>query len=78
MASDLAARMKVFLTRAGLSQGEMAQRLGLSDPAVSHWMSGRQQPTHENLLRFVTECGSDLPTFYGLKLRAAKRRRRTA
>jgi transcriptional regulator with XRE-family HTH domain len=64
--------MRYFLVRARISQGEMAKRLGVTDAAVSFWLSDDTKPTHANLLRFCKECGVDLPTFYRTAIRPRK------
>lgn len=62
---DLAARMRFFFERTGLSQAELATKLDITDGAVSHWLSDRSSPTQANLLQFVEACGIDMATFYG-------------
>ena len=51
----LSARMK-----AGLTQQELADRLGVSQPTVAAYESGRRQPTVPTLMRWLTAAGFDL------------------
>lgn len=37
----------------GLSQGHVAQELGVTRPCVSLWESGQRQPRPEHLLKYV-------------------------
>ena len=46
--------------RAGLSQAELAQRLGTSQSAVARWERGAVHPSLENLRAIVRGCGFDL------------------
>lgn len=41
---DIATNIKVLRERSGLSQGEFAKLLGVSDKAVSTWENGRREP----------------------------------
>ena len=51
----LTARLK-----AGLSQQELADRLGVSQPTLAVYESGRRQPTVATLMRWLTAAGFDL------------------
>jgi hypothetical protein len=51
----LAARLKSRLT-----QRELADRLGLSQPTVAAYESGRRQPTVPTLTRWLAAAGFDL------------------
>ncbi|MGH2734221.1 MAG: helix-turn-helix transcriptional regulator [Actinomycetota bacterium] len=53
--------------RAGLSQKQLAERLGTTQSAVARWEAGRVSPTLETLDRIVRACG------LGLELRLAHR-----
>jgi len=63
-APALAARLKHFLSRSGLTQSQVAAKLGVSEGAVSKWLSGTT-PTLDNLEAFVALCRVDMATFYG-------------
>jgi DNA-binding transcriptional regulator YiaG len=45
--------LKKLRTRLNLSQGELADLLGVSTPAVSAWEQGRARPAGENLKAIV-------------------------
>jgi len=51
----LAARLK-----SGLTQRELADRLGISQPTVAAYESGRRQPTVPTLMRWLAAAGFDL------------------
>jgi transcriptional regulator with XRE-family HTH domain len=46
--------------RAGLTQQELAQRIGTTQSAVARWERGRARPSLETLLRVVRACGLEL------------------
>jgi transcriptional regulator with XRE-family HTH domain len=46
--------------RAGLTQTELAQRLGRERAQVARWEIGRQEPSFENLQAVVEACGFSL------------------
>ncbi|HEV2757200.1 MAG TPA: helix-turn-helix transcriptional regulator [Actinomycetota bacterium] len=43
--------------RAGISQAELARRLGTKQPVVARWERGAQAPTLESVARAVAACG---------------------
>jgi DNA-binding XRE family transcriptional regulator len=55
------ARLVILLrTRAGISQGELARRVGTSKSAIVRLESGRHQPTVETLRRVAEAFGARL------------------
>lgn len=50
-------KIREFRERAGLSQRELAQALGLDQSAVSSWEIGRAEPTLHNLRRMADILG---------------------
>jgi len=46
--------------KAGLTQHELADRLGVSQPTVAAYESGRRQPTLHTLMRMLGAAGFDL------------------
>src|SRR5262245_29446500 len=46
--------------RAGLTQQQLAERLGTSQSVIARWESGRARPTLANLERVVRACGFEL------------------
>lgn len=46
--------------RAGLTQRELADRMGTKQPAIARWESGRQAPGLETVRRALRACGLDL------------------
>ena len=43
--------------RAGLTQRELAERLGTTQPAVSRWERGREEPRWSSLTAIARACG---------------------
>jgi DNA-binding transcriptional regulator YiaG len=48
------ARRTAIRLRAGLTQGEMADVLGVSRQAIARWEAGERSPSGENLTAYVT------------------------
>lgn len=46
--------------RAGLSQQELADRLGTSQSVIARWEKGHRSPTVETMLRAVRACDLDV------------------
>jgi transcriptional regulator with XRE-family HTH domain len=46
--------------RAGLSQAQLAERVGTSQPAVARWEGGGAQPPMERVIEVLRACGLDL------------------
>lgn len=51
--------------RAGISQAELARRLGTSQSVVARWESGRVSPTISTLSRIADACGFSLRVYLG-------------
>ena len=47
-------------TGAGLTQRELAQRLGTHQPVVARWESGRTRPDFDTVVRVAEACGMEL------------------
>ena len=55
--SDAVERMR---TKAGLDQGELAERVGVSRGSISNWERGRTAPHNfKTVQRVAIECGFD-------------------
>lgn len=46
--------------RAGLSQAELAHRLGTKQPVIARWETGARSPDYDSVARVVTACGFEL------------------
>lgn len=46
--------------RAGITQRELARRLGTKQPVIARWESGSRQPDYQTVQRVVRACGFDL------------------
>ncbi len=42
---------------AGISQSELARRLGVSQPTVSDWIAGKKTPSGDKVLLLAREMG---------------------
>jgi transcriptional regulator with XRE-family HTH domain len=73
----LAGRLRGLRGEAGLSQAELARRLGISQAAVSNWESGARQPSLDDLYLLAAELDVEvfdlLPRRPGPPLRATLR-----
>ncbi len=49
--------IRVFRKRAGLTQEQLAERMGVRQPHVSRWEQGRVEPTRNNLERVADALG---------------------
>ena len=47
-------------TRAGLTQAELARRVGTSQPAIARIEAGRSQPSFDRVVELLRACGFDL------------------
>ncbi len=47
---------------AGLTQRELARRLGTHQPVIARWESGSTRPDFDTVVRAVEACGFDLHT----------------
>lgn len=56
-ASSLIRRARL---QAGISQAELATRLGTKQPVVARWESGRRSPSFATVLRALRACGFEL------------------
>ena len=48
--------------RAGLSQRELAERLGTAQAAIARWEGGRTAPSFDRVVAAIRACGLDLDT----------------
>ena len=46
--------------RAGITQRDLAERLGTSQSVIARWENGHRSPTVETMLRAVRACGRDV------------------
>lgn len=52
-------RLRVALEAAGISQGELARRLGTTRPSITQRLNGRREPSLDWLLRAALAAGID-------------------
>jgi transcriptional regulator with XRE-family HTH domain len=46
-----------YIRDSGISQSELARRLGVSQPTVSDWISGKKTPSGDKVLLLSREMG---------------------
>ena len=61
----LGKRILLWRKHYGLSQSEVAERIGISPEAVSQWEHDVTSPTTENLQGFAGALGLPMERFYG-------------
>lgn len=47
--------------RAGMTQQDLAERIGTNRPQIARWEAGGMAPSLDTLLELVRACGFDLP-----------------
>ena len=55
-AGGLAARIRAARMAVGLTQRELARRVGVASNTVWAWEAGRVRPTHQHLLEVARHC----------------------
>lgn len=70
---NLALRIKTWRSARGLTQRQLAERVGVTVAAVSYWESGTNPPSLDHLGKLVVALGATMKRFYGRvpKARAA-------
>ena len=81
LANDVAIRVLAYRTRHGMSQTELARKLGMRQPNIARLESGEHEPSLSTLAKLAEVLGLDFsieikPT--GLKLRQSHRVRKAA
>lgn len=46
--------------KAGVSQYELAQRLGTKQPVIARWETGRRSPDYDTVVRAIAACGFEM------------------
>ena len=46
--------------KAGLSQSELARRLGTKQPVIARWETGQRSPDYDTVMRAIVACGFDM------------------
>lgn len=57
-------QLKALREGLGLTQQELAERVGVTKQALSAWERGEYEPTLDSLLRVVNETGAKLASFF--------------
>ena len=59
MTEEIQISMKAARVNAGISQGEMAKRIGRSQNAVMWWETDKREPRTSDFLRYCEICNID-------------------
>jgi transcriptional regulator with XRE-family HTH domain len=62
---DIGERLRVVRKKHGLTQVELAARLGVSQTAISDYESGRTKPRHEKLVALASVLGTSTDELVG-------------
>ncbi len=63
---NLGSRIAAWRKVKGLSERDVAQKLGITPPAVYQWEDGKTVPSTKNLTKLVVEIfGISMERFYG-------------
>lgn len=76
MAVTLGERIKERREKLKLSQGYVAEQIGVSRQAVSKWETGQSEPTAENLVRLAEVFETSLAELVGAGKNGGERRAR--
>ena len=58
-------KLKHLRERAGVKQGELAEKLGITQSAVSQWESGLCNPDYRYLLKLADYFGVSIDEIFG-------------
>lgn len=62
-------RLRKALIASGLSQSELARRIGVRSQTINQWLSGAKSPSRDNLLKFVEHTKANIGwLLYGQRL----------
>lgn len=61
----LADRIEHFRARAGLSQSELARKVGVQPSAVANWKAGLAEPRQPTIAAIAVACGVTMARFWG-------------
>lgn len=56
--------LKCILARKNITQGELAQKAGLTSATITHYITGRSTPTHKNIMKIADCLGVSPQVFY--------------
>lgn len=72
---ELRELIRLWREHAGMTPTQLAAACGVSDVAVYYWEQGKTAPTHANVGKIATACGTTPPGFWGGPPKRARRRR---
>lgn len=73
--SRLAANLKNFRERAGMTQKDLAEKAGVSQAAVARWEDDTRSPASKSLMRIAAALGVTADSFFGEAQQTAKAKR---
>lgn len=60
MSKAFASNLKIYRTRAGMSQADLANTVGVTRSAVNNYEAGKSEPSFEALCKFAEVLGVDI------------------
>lgn len=70
--TEMGKRLRAALDASGLSQSEVARRIGVSSQTINQWLSGKKAPSRANLMKFVEHTGAKIDELlYGRSLQTS-------
>jgi replicative DNA helicase len=73
----IAKRIAIAVRSAGVSQAELARRLGRTPSTLTGWKNGRTQPSLEDFARLCEATGANPAAILALPVQHGRRRRST-
>ena len=69
---DFGRRLRLIMNRKAISQKELAERSGISESAISHYISGKRKPTYQTVGSFADVLGCSTDDFRYIDHRKTK------
>lgn len=62
--NEMAKKIKQAIKEAGLTQQKLADKLGITNPVVNTWTTGKRNPTANSLKRIARATKKDISYFF--------------
>lgn len=67
MSINIGKKIKEAIRTAGLTQSDLAKRLGLTRQQITNWVVGKNSPSLTNLFEIIKLTGKDANFFFGIE-----------